>query len=39
VLGFTDDDLRRSTSIALDASFRPEGIKAGVRPRHFGWLD
>jgi adenosine deaminase len=39
VLGFTDDDLRRTTSIALDASFLPEGIKADVRPRHFGWLD
>ena len=38
-LGFTDDDLRASTSIALEASFLPDAVKADARRRHFGWLD
>jgi adenosine deaminase len=37
-LGFTDDDLRRVTSNALEASFVDDATKAGVRSRHFGWL-
>jgi adenosine deaminase len=37
-LGFTDDDLRRVTSNAIDASFVDEATKADVRSRHFGWL-
>ena len=39
VLGFTEDDLRRSTSTALEASFLPDRVKAEVRRRRFGWLD
>jgi adenosine deaminase len=38
-LGFSDDDLRRATENAVDASFIDEAIKAGVRSRHFGWLE
>ena len=37
-LGFSDDDLRRVTSNALDASFVDEAAKADVRERHFGWV-
>jgi adenosine deaminase len=39
VLGFSDDDLRRVTANALDASFVGEAAKADVRERHFGWVD
>ncbi|HKN79772.1 MAG TPA: adenosine deaminase [Actinomycetota bacterium] len=39
VLGFSDDDLRRVTANALDASFVGTQAKADVRERHFGWLD
>ena len=38
-LGFSDDDLRRVTSNALDASFVDGAAKADVRRRHFGWVD
>jgi adenosine deaminase len=38
-LGFTDDELRRVTVNAIDASFVDAGVKADVRLRHFGWLD
>ena len=38
-LGFSDDDVRRVTSNALDASFVGEEAKADVRRRHFGWVD
>jgi len=38
-LGFSDDDLRRVTSNAIDASFVDDRTKADVRPRHFGWVD
>lgn len=38
-LGFTDDDVRRVTANALDASFVDEAAKADVRRRHFGWVD
>jgi adenosine deaminase len=38
-LGFTDDDLRRVTSNAIDASFVDDGVKTDVRSRHFGWLE
>ena len=38
-LGFSDDDLRRVTSNAIDASFVDEQTKAEVRRRHFGWVD
>ncbi len=34
-LGFTDDELRRVTQIAIDASFVDEATKAVVRRRHF----
>jgi adenosine deaminase len=37
-LGFGDDELRRVTENALDASFVDEATKADVRRRHFGWL-
>jgi adenosine deaminase len=37
-LGFSDDDLRRVTSNAIDASFVDDLTKADVRSRHFGWL-
>ena len=37
-LGFTDEDLRRVTSNAIDASFVDDATKADVRSRHFGWL-
>ena len=39
VLGFSDDDLRRVTANALDASFVGRDAKADVRERHFGWVD
>jgi adenosine deaminase len=39
VLGFSDDDLRRVTANALDASFVGSAAKADVRERHFGWVD
>ncbi len=38
-LGFDEDDLRRATRNAVEASFLPEETKADVRARHFGWLD
>jgi adenosine deaminase len=38
-LGFSDDDLRRVTSNAIDASFVDDAIKADVRRRHFGWVE
>lgn len=38
-LGFTDDELRRVTENAIDASFVDEKVKADVRRRHFGWVD
>lgn len=37
-LGFTDDDLRRVTENAIEASFVDEATKADVRRRHFGQL-
>jgi adenosine deaminase len=37
-LGFSDDDLRRVTANALEASFVDEATKADVRARHFSWL-
>lgn len=37
-LGFTDDDLRRVTSNAIEASFVDDAVKADVRSRYFGWL-
>lgn len=37
-LGFTDEDLRRATVNAIDASFVDEAAKAVVRRRHFEWL-
>jgi len=38
-LGFEENDLRRVTANAIEASFLPEGVKAEVRKRHFGWVD
>ena len=38
-LGFSDDDLRRVTSNAIDASFVDDATKADVRRRHFGWAE
>ncbi len=38
-LGFSDEELRRVTANAIDASFLDEATKADVRRRHFGWLD
>jgi len=38
-LGFSDDDLRRVTSNAIDASFVDGAIKDDVRRRHFGWVE
>ncbi|HJS27503.1 MAG TPA: adenosine deaminase [Actinomycetota bacterium] len=38
-LGFTDDDLRRVTANALEASFVEDAVKEDVRARHFGWVD
>jgi adenosine deaminase len=35
-LGFTDEDLRRVTDNAIEASFVHEAAKADVRRRHFG---
>jgi adenosine deaminase len=37
-LGFSDDDVRRVTANAIDASFLDEGVKAAVRREHFGWV-
>ena len=37
-LGFSDDDLRRVTSNAIDASFVDDATKADVRRRHFEWV-
>jgi adenosine deaminase len=37
-LGFNDDDLRRVTANAIDASFVEGAVKADVRSRHFGWI-
>jgi adenosine deaminase len=39
VLGFSDDDVRRVTANALDASFVDDAAKDDVRRRHFGWVD
>jgi len=39
VLGFSDDDVRRVTANALDASFVGDAAKDDVRRRHFGWVD
>jgi len=39
VLHFTDEDFKRITANALDASFLDESVKADVRSRHFAWLD
>ena len=39
VLGFSDDDLRRVTANAIDASFVDDAAKDDVRRRHFGWVD
>ena len=38
-LGFSEDDLKRVTSNAIDASFVDENTKADVRRRHFAWVD
>jgi len=38
-LGFTDAELALATENAIAASFLPADVKAGVRARHFGWLD
>jgi len=38
-LGFEPEDFRRATANALTASFLPEDVKAGVRRRHFRWVD
>jgi adenosine deaminase len=38
-LGFSDDDLRRVTSNAIEASFVDGTVKARVRSRHFDWLE
>ena len=38
-LGFTDAELARATENAIAASFLPADVKAGVRARHFGWLN
>jgi adenosine deaminase len=37
-LGFSDDDVRRVTANALDASFVDDAAKDDVRRRHFGWV-
>jgi adenosine deaminase len=37
-LGFGDDDLRRVTANAIDASFVDDAVKADVVARHFGWV-
>jgi len=37
-LGFTTDDLRAVTSNAIEASFVPDEVQAGLRARHFGWV-
>ena len=37
-LGFSDDDLRRVTANAIEASFLDDSTKADVRRRHFGWV-
>jgi adenosine deaminase len=38
-LGFTDDDVRRVTRNAIDASFVDEGRKRDVARRFFAWTD
>jgi len=38
-LGFAEDEVRRVTRNAIDASFVDEAAKSGVTRRHFGWLD
>ena len=38
-LGFSEDDLRRVTSNAIDASFVDDRTKAAIRRRHFGRID
>ena len=38
-LGFSDDDLRRVTANAIDASFVADERKADVRRRHLAWVD
>lgn len=37
-IGFTDEDFRTVTANALEASFLPGDVKAGVRAKYFGWL-
>jgi adenosine deaminase len=37
-LGFDDDDLRRVTANAIEASFVDEAAKTEARRRHFGWI-
>ncbi|MGH2635250.1 MAG: adenosine deaminase [Actinomycetota bacterium] len=37
-LGFSDDELRRVTDHAIEASFLDPTAKADVRRRHFAWL-
>jgi adenosine deaminase len=39
VLRFSDEDFRRITANALDASFLDESVTTLVRNRHFAWLD
>lgn len=38
-LGFPDEELRRVTANAIDASFVDDATKADVLRRHFGWLE
>jgi adenosine deaminase len=38
-LRFTMDDFRKVTENAVEACFLPDGVKADVRRRHFGWLE
>jgi adenosine deaminase len=38
-LGFSEEDVRRVTANALEASFVDEAVKADVHRRHFAWLD
>ena len=39
LLGFSEEDLKRVTSNAIDASFVDDESKADVRRRHFEWVD
>lgn len=39
LIGFGEEDFRAVTRNALEASFLPEQVKAGVRARHFGWVE